>query len=352
MGYWRILLIPFACLYGLVIRFRHLLFNVGILKSETFPVPVIGVGNLSLGGTGKTPFVEYLIRLLMEENNVAILSRGYGRKTQGLQVANADSSFEDIGDEPMQYFHKFGNKITVLVDKNRRNGITRLLKSDHKPDVVLLDDSFQHRYVKPGLSILLTDCHKLYTDDYLLPAGTLRDTISAAKGADIIVVTKTDRVLSPFVRREIVNKLKVKQHQQLIFSYITYGKFVPFPGVEKYDDKKKPSSITLFSGIANATPLVEHARTLCNELNIIRFYDHHVYSKKDLMKIKKEFDDVFVKRKIIVTTEKDAMRLINSPYFRLLEKLPLYYIPIRIKIHKEDSLKFRNQIIEYVKQNR
>jgi tetraacyldisaccharide 4'-kinase len=328
------------------------LFNRGILKSESFPVAVIGLGNLSFGGTGKTPFVEYLVRLLVEDNSIATLSRGYGRKTKGFIVAGPESSCKDIGDEPMQYFHKFGNKITVAVDENRRNGIAQLLKMDHKPDVVLLDDSFQHRYVTPGISVLLTDSHKLYVDDYLFPSGTLRDTISAAKRADIVVVTKTDRVLSPFVRKEIVRKLNVRPHQQLIFSYITYGKFVPFPGVIRYEDKKKPSHIVLFSGIANADPLIEQVRSMCNELTILRFSDHHEYEKKDLLKIKTEFDNVFVKNKIILTTEKDAMRLINSPYFRLLEKLPLYYIPIRVKIHEKDRMKFRNKIIEYVRKDK
>lgn len=352
MNYWRILLIPFSCLYGLVIRLRHLLFDIGVLKSESFPVPVIGVGNLSLGGTGKTPFVEYLVRLLSEENSVATLSRGYGRKTKGFLLAETDCSYKDIGDEPMQYFHKFGSIITVAVDENRRNGIKQLLQMENKPDVVLLDDSFQHRYVKPGLSILLTDYQKLYTDNYLIPAGTLRDTVSAAKNANIIIVTKTDKVLSPFIRKEIIAKLRVKPEQQLFFSYITYGKFVPFPGVRKHDDEKKLSSIVLFSGIANAEPLIEHVRTICNTLTVMKFSDHHAYHERDLIKIKKEFDDIFVKRKIILTTEKDAMRLINSPYFRLLENLPLYYIPIRVKIHKKGRLKFRNQIIEYVKKNR
>ena len=352
MHYWRILLFPFACLYGLVIRLRHLLFNLGIIKSESFPIPIIGVGNLSLGGTGKTPFVEYLVRLLIEENSIATLSRGYGRKTKGFLLADAESSYEDIGDEPMQYFHKFGNKIIVAVDEDRRNGIRQLLKAEKKRDLILLDDSFQHRYVKPGLSILLTDYHKLYTDDYLLPSGTLRDTVSAAKRADIIIVTKTDKILSPFIRRDIVEKLRVKSNQQLFFSYISYGKFIPFPGVKKYDEEKKPGLIILFSGIANPAPLVEHIRLLSREMLTLRFPDHHEYNEKDLLKIKSEFDDAFIKRKIILTTEKDAMRLINSPYFRLLENLPLYYIPIRVKIQKEDSLMFKNQIFDYVKKDR
>jgi len=349
---WRILFLPFACLYGLAVRLRHLLFNIGILKSVSFPLPVIGIGNLSLGGTGKTPFVEYLIRLLTEDNEIATLSRGYGRKTKGFVLADSSSSFEDIGDEPMQYFHKFGNDITVAVDENRRHGITELIKTNPKPEVILLDDSFQHRYVKPGLSILLTDSHKLYPNDYLLPAGTLRDTVSAAKRADIIIVTKTDKVLSPFIRRDIVARLKVKPHQQLYFSYISYGKFVPFPGVKKYTDERKPGLIILFSGIANPAPLVEHACRLCREVVTLKFQDHHNYSEKDLLQIKSEHDDAFVRRKIILTTEKDAMRLINSPYFRLLEDLPLYYIPIRVKLHEQDRANFKNQILDYVKKDR
>ncbi len=352
MNYWRILLIPFSVLYGLIIRVRHFLFNIGILKSTSFPIPVIGVGNLSLGGTGKTPFVEYLVRLLIEENNIATLSRGYGRKTKGFRLANSESTYETIGDEPMQYYYKFGNKITVAVDENRKNGITQLLKADKKPNVVLLDDSFQHRYVKPGLSILLTDSHKLYKDDYLLPAGTLRDTVSAAKRADIIIVTKTDKILSPFTRKDIVEKLCIKPNQHLFFSYISYGKFFPFPGVNKFDDTQKPGLIILFSGIANPAPLIERVRMLCGEIITIQFSDHHMYNEKDLLKIKNEYDTAFPRRKIILTTEKDAMRLINSPYFRLLKDLPLYYIPIRVKIHKQDSLTFRNQITDYVKKDR
>lgn len=352
MNFWKLFLIPFSCLYGIAVRIRHLLFNIGILKSVSFPLPIIGVGNLSLGGTGKTPFVEYLIVLLSEDYNIATLSRGYGRKTKGFLLANTDCTFEDIGDEPMQYYQKFANTITVAVDENRRNGIKLLLEAEKKPDIILLDDSFQHRYVKPGLSILLTDKHKLYTDDYLLPSGTLRDTVSAAKRADIIVVTKTNKVLSPFTRKDIIEKLNVKKHQQLYFSYISYGRFMPFPGVEKYADKRKPGLIVLFSGIANTAPLIERIRPMSRELVILNFPDHHVYKEKDLLKIKSKYDAGFIGRKIILTTEKDAMRLINSPYFSLLKGMPLYYIPIRLKLHAKDRLKFKNQIIEYVKENK
>ncbi len=352
MSIWRILLIPFACIYGLVIRVRHFLFDKGVLPSESFPVPVIGVGNLSMGGTGKTPFVEYLVRLLNEEKQIAILSRGYGRKTKGFQLAGPDSSFEDIGDEPMQYYHKFGNDLTIAVDENRRNGIRELLKLNDQLDVIILDDSFQHRYVKPGISILLTDSHKLYVDDYLLPAGSLRDTVAATRHADFIVVTKTNKVLSPIVRKTIAAKLKPRPHQKLLFSFITYGKFVPFPGVSDYNERKKPGIVILFTGIVNPAPLAEHVRLMCNELITVRFRDHHVYSQKDLLRIKKMYDDAFGRRKIIITTEKDAMRLINSPYFRVLKGLPLFYIPIRVKIHEKDRQTFRKQILAYVEKNR
>lgn len=351
MNFWKLFLIPFGCLYGIAVRIRHFLFNIGVLKSVSFPLPVIGVGNLSFGGTGKTPFVEYLIDLLSPDYKVATLSRGYGRKTKGFLLADSECTFEDIGDEPMQYFQKFSSSIMVAVGENRRNGIKQLLEAEKKPDIILLDDSFQHRYVKPGLSILLTDKHKLYTDDYLLPAGTLRDTVAAAKRADIIIVTKTNKVLSPFTRKEIVEKLNVKNQQELYFSYISYGRFMPFPGVEKYDEKQKAGQIILFSGIANAAPLIEHIRQMSRELVVLDFPDHHEYKEKDFSKIKRKYDAAFFGKKIILTTEKDAMRLINSPYFSLLKGLPLYYIPIRLKLHAKDRLKFKNQIIEYVKKN-
>ena len=352
MDSWKIILFPIAWVYGWAIRFRHFLFNKGILRSRSFPMPVISVGNLSIGGTGKTPLIEYLIRLLIKENKIATLSRGYGRKTKGFLVGNQFSQHQEVGDEPMQYVRKFESKVLVAVDENRRKGIRHLMENDESLDLVLLDDAFQHRYVKPGLSILLTDFHKLYREDYLLPVGTLRDTIHAASRADIIIVTKSHKVLSPITRTRITDILKPEPHQSLYFSYLEYGEFEPLFDEYKQTIPKKIRTIILFSGIANSYPLQEHLQQLGDELHVIDFPDHHVYRKKDIEKVIKKYEDAFTKKKIIVTTEKDAMRLMNSPYISTLQNLPVYYKPVRVKLHKPDDERFENQILTYVKENK
>lgn len=352
MDSWKIILFPFAWMYGWIIRFRHFLFNIGLLRSESFKLPVISVGNISAGGTGKTPLIEYLIRLLVDDYKIATLSRGYGRKTKGYLTGNQFSLYTDVGDEPMQYIRKFKKKIVVAVSEKRRLGIRNLMKSDSEIDVVLLDDAFQHRYVKPGLSILLTDFHKLYKEDYLLPVGTLRDTNHATKRADIIIVTKSHRVLSPITRKRITDILKPEAHQSLYFSYLGYGEFVPLFDSDKKIYPDDLSSIVLFSGVANSYPLQEHLHNLCNELHVIDFFDHHVYKQKDIDLIISKYDEAFTSKKIIVTTEKDAMRLVNSPYISLLQKLPVFYKPVRVMFHKPDDEDFDNQILTYVRQNK
>lgn len=351
MGFWKLLLLPFATIYGLIIRLRHWMFNVNILKSKSYDIPIIGVGNLSLGGTGKTPMVEFLIRLLYDNYKIAVLSRGYGRSTKGYLIANQYSGHKDIGDEPMQYHHKYKNDVTVAVCEDRRVGIENLLQDNSLLDVVLLDDSFQHRYVVPGLSILLTDFHNLYMEDYLLPVGTLRDVVSEAKRADVIIVTKTYKVLSPITRRRIKSILKPEEHQSLYFSYIDYDEFTPLPGQERNKVPDKLNTIVMFCGIANSYPFQEHLRDYCNDLIVIDFPDHHIYSKKDLQLIKNTFTDVYTRNKILVTTEKDAMRLVKSEYIRELNDLPVFYVPIQIKLHGLDQSNFSNQIKKYVREN-
>ncbi len=350
---WKILLFPFAFLYGIAIMCRHVMFDWGILKSVKFDTPVIGVGNLSMGGTGKTPHIEYLINLLSPDYKLATLSRGYGRKTNDFIIANRNSTYKDIGDEPMQYVKKFSDKVTVAVDNNRAHGIYSLIQNDKTINVVLLDDAFQHRYVKPGLSILLTDYRNLYSEDFLFPSGTLRDVRSAAKRADIIVVTKTDKILSPIVRKTIRSRLHIKGHQNLYFSYMLHGRCLPFPGFDlPMVENKKFTVIIMFAGIVNTYPMKEHLREKCSELIALEFPDHHVYRKKDIELIKKTFDDEFTRKKILITTEKDAMRLINSPYLRILKDLPLYYLPVKVKFHGLDETNFSNQVKKYVRENK
>ncbi len=315
-------------------------------------MPVIGVGNLSLGGSGKTPQIEYLINLLLPNYKLATLSRGYGRKTKVFLLANQYSTYEDVGDEPLQYTHKYGNKVTVAVDNRRVHGINSLMMNDKNLEVILLDDAFQHRYVKPGLSLLLTDYRNLYANDFLFPVGTLRDVRSSAKRADIIIVTKTDKVMSPIVRRHIRKKLDIKGHQSLYFSYLVHGKCQAFPGLDLPKvEQQQIHSIVMFSGIANAYPMKEHLRKKCSDLIVLDFPDHHVYREKDVELIKKTFDDLFTNKKILVTTEKDTMRLMNSPYFCILKNLPLYYLPIEVKFHGLDETNFTNQIKKYVREN-
>jgi tetraacyldisaccharide 4'-kinase len=346
----RLLLMPFAWIYGLIMLIRGKLFDWKILPSQSFTLPVISVGNLSYGGTGKTPMVEYIINMFENEKRIATLSRGYKRKTRGFVLAHQKSTYEEIGDEPLQYKTKFKN-IEVAVHERRREGIKKLLKQFSDLDMVLLDDAFQHRYVRPGMSILLTDFHKLYINDFPLPAGTLREFRSAARRADIIIITKTPSVLSPITRRRLTGLIKPRDHQQLLFSYIKYGQAVPI--CEKHEEHRKDryNTILLFAGIANSYPLQEHLRSMCHELHVMDFKDHHKYSIQDLEKIKGNFDNMFTRNKVIFTTEKDAMRLDKSKLSKVIKDMPIFYIPIEIGLHNGDSIIFDDQIRAYVEKN-
>jgi tetraacyldisaccharide 4'-kinase len=350
MDLLRILLIPISLLYQLVLNIRHLLYDIGIFRSKTFDFPTICVGNLSFGGTGKTPHIEYLVKLLQNDYRLAILSRGYKRKTKGFVLATDVSTFETIGDEPLQYAKKFKD-IDVGVDANRNAGIAKLRALKPQPEIILLDDAFQHRQINAGLKILLTDFHNLYPNDFLFPAGSLRDTMRASKRADIIVVTKTPKVFSPFTRRRLTEIINPRPGQSLHFSYLKYGNMVPVFKNNKIYTPRTVSNILLFCGIANPYPLQEHLYTQCNNLIMMKFNDHHVFTKKDIAKIIAAFDDIFSKNKIMVTTEKDAMRLIDSPYFSQLKNLPLFYVPVVVEFHESKGQQFDNQVIEYVREN-
>lgn len=346
----KIFWMPLAWLYHLVLFFRHLSYDTGLISSRAYAFPVICVGNLSLGGTGKTPHIEYLIRLLKPAWRIATLSRGYGRITRGYLEATPDLTASEIGDEPRQFASKFPD-ISVAVDERRVRGIQKLRKKTSPPEIVLLDDAFQHRKVKAGLNLLLTDYHQLYSDDFLFPAGQLRDTKSSAKRAQAIIVTKTPAIFSPFLEENLRSRLKPKHDQLLFFSYIKYGGFVPVSSKEKNCLTKNPSSILLVTGIANAYPLKEHLGTRCNELVEISYPDHHAYTEKDFLKISNAFGAILGKNKLIVTTEKDAMRFKDSPYFRILENLPLCYVPIEVAFHQNKGIQFDEYILDYVRKD-
>lgn len=338
---------PFALFYGLITWFRNKFFDWGVLSEKEHAVPLISVGNLSMGGTGKTPLTEYLIRLLQDDYKVATLSRGYGRKTKGFVLADEKANALTIGDESMQYFKKFA-KATVAVSENRNKGVDKLLENVPDLELILLDDAFQHRHIKPGLQILLTDFYRLYSKDYVFPAGRLREFRSGSDRADIVVVTKTPVVLSPITRRRITRELNLKKNQLLLFSKIAYDKLTPyFPNYTKRL-KKQYSHIVLFTGIANNYPLQDHLKQFCTELTVLSFPDHYAYQQKDIDHILKTYDDVFSKNKIVVTTEKDAMRLQDCKKIFLFEEVPFYYVPIRTVFHNGDGKLLSKACMEFL----
>jgi tetraacyldisaccharide 4'-kinase len=299
-----------------------------------------------MGGTGKTPHVEYLIRLLKGHKRVAVLSRGYKRKTRGFLEATPESSYLDIGDEPMQYVAKYPD-ITVAVCEKREKGITQLLAKQDPPEVIILDDAFQHRYVKPSFNILLTDYFNLYVDDFIFPSGKLREFRCGVKRADIVVVTKTDPILPSIEREFIKNKLRIKQ--KIYFSYIKYLKPISIhdPEITLPD---RVTTIFMIAGIANPYPLEKYLNDYCIDLQSFIFPDHHCYTKKNIQTIIKEFNSHLSKTKFIVTTEKDAQRLKIEPFRSLLAELPVYYIPIQVAFHKDEERSF-DEIVKFNSSN-
>ena len=343
----RFLLFPISMVYHIVLTIRHKLYDWRILKSQRFERPVICVGNLNLGGTGKTPHTEYLIELLKNDYHLATLSNGYGRKSKGFRLANAACTYEDLGDEPLQYFTKYPD-IQVAVDKNRAEGIAHLLW-EQGVEVVLLDDAFQHRGIEAGLNILLTDYQHLYCDDFLFPAGTLRDIKLAAKRADIIVVSKSPKAMNGEEKQQVVDKLKPTERQKVYFSYLEYDKLKPLTANAGSFDTDSAESILLFCGIANPNPLIDKLKKQYKHLEAMTFADHHPYTGNDVKSILKQFENLSDEKKIIVTTEKDAARLTNSPYLCQFETTPLYALPISVHFHEEE--KFNEEILNYVRKN-
>ncbi len=313
----RKILLPFSWIYGLVTTLRNWLYDRGFLYSKAYDLSIIGVGNLSVGGTGKTPMVEYLIRLLQDRYKVATLSRGYGRTTKGFILAYRDDTAASIGDEPLQMFWKFP-KVKVAVCENRVEGVDKLLARYPNLQVLILDDAFQHRRIKTGLTILLTPYHALYVDDLLLPAGDLRESVRGAKRAQIVVVTKCPEELSRSAQAIIKDKLNLKEGQRLFFSKIVYSDKV------RSLEESYPISFLmekewlLITGIANSTPLTNFLEERGVRFQHLQYKDHHSYSARDISDILKKAEDGHM-----LTTEKDFVRLTG-----LLPKDRLYYLPI------------------------
>jgi len=338
-----IILLPISMIYGIVTLIRNLLFNIGVFRQKKHPVTVISVGNLSMGGTGKTPFVEYLILHLKDLYKLATLSRGYGRNTKGFRLGDKNSTANMIGDEPQQYLNKFDH-ILVAVDGRRNRGVKKLLEKESDLDVIILDDAFQHRWIKPDLSILLTDFHQLYHKDFVFPSGSLREFRYNSRRADIVIVTKTPVVLSPITRRRITNEMMLKPYQKLLFTKIDYDGFVSWQGRKKLNKPPQVSTIILFTGIANSYPLQDYLKRNCTELVVISFPDHHHFKEKDIQLILDTYHDQFTNNKLLVTTEKDIQRLDICSKNEALKELPLYYIPIHISFHHDDEQELENSL--------
>ena len=330
----RRFLLPFSIVYGVVTWFRNYLFNIGFFKAYFFDLPIIAVGNLSVGGTGKTPQIEYLVRLLSNDFQVAILSRGYKRKSSGFLLADAFSDAESIGDEPFQYYKKFRN-IDVAVDSDRKNGIEKLLALPKKPDIILLDDAFQHRRVRAGFYVLLTAFDQLYCNDFVLPAGNLRESRSGAKRADVIVVTKCPADLDQESRVRITKKLNILSHQKIFFATVVYDDVVRSEVDILSVSQVKEASKTIVAGIAKPEPFVDFIKN--DNDSILLFPDHHHFSNDEILNIKQKSID-----KIIVTTEKDFVRLQNGAL-----QDNLFYLSIKTKFI-ENGENFDKMIREFV----
>lgn len=314
MNALRKILFPFALLYEGIIRLRNACFDRGILTTRSYDFPVICVGNLSVGGTGKTPMVEYLIRLFQPQYTVATLSRGYGRKTKGFYRLNGKESATQTGDEPLQFKMKFP-EVLVTVGEDRQQGIAKIKAQQPHLDVVLLDDAYQHRKVTPGFSILLTAYGALYTADRMLPVGNLREPKSGAQRADVVVVTKCPSDISIVEQKHIQQELSLMPEQQLYFTKIGYADAV-FNAEEECDLKELPTNFCLVTGIAKPEPLVHYLKNRQLTFRHRRFKDHHHFSAKEIAQLQKE--------RCIITTEKDYMRLKSS-----IQSPSLYYLPIQ-----------------------
>ncbi len=344
-------LAPLSWLYGLAVSLRNWLFNVGLLHQQSYDIPVISVGNITVGGTGKTPHVEYLVRLLDKLTKVAVLSRGYKRKTKGYVLADDDSTAASIGDEPFQMKRKFKD-IYVAVDANRREGIARLTTDQSTNDVgvILLDDAFQHRYVKPGINILLVDYHRLIIYDKLLPAGRLREPLSGKRRADFVIVTKCPADLKPMDIRVLTKAMSLYPYQELFFTTMEYGELYPLFNGNDDVPKLKGHNVLMLTGIASPEEMENDIKIKCRSLRTMAFRDHHVFTTKDIEAINDAFAQM-ESPKIIVTTEKDSTRLLQIQLSTSI-KSALYVLPIRVRFMlSQDEELFNNKIISYVRKN-
>jgi tetraacyldisaccharide 4'-kinase len=333
------------------------MYNTGILPSVEFQLPVICVGNITVGGTGKTPHTEYLLELLRGNFKVATLSRGYKRKTRDFRIASSSSLVSDIGDEPMQIFRKFTD-VMVTVDRNRVHGVNKILQGNPETEVIILDDGFQHRSITPGFSILLSDFERLIVRDHMMPFGSLRESKGNMRRADIILITKSPENISPIQRRLIVKEVDKAPYQNLYFTTLTYK--APLPVFENKDPEETHSDlsqcagcgIVLITGIANPLPLKEYLQKTAGEIIHLSFPDHYNFKEKDIDNIYSAYNDLKSPTKYLFTTEKDSVRLREFTNIAEPIRSAFFYIPVGIHFLNDDKDEFDNLIVDYVRKNK
>lgn len=345
---FKFLLLPIALLFGLAVYIRNRFYDWGFLKSFSFDFPIISVGNLSVGGTGKTPHVEYLIRLLSSHQfQVATLSRGYKRKTRGYILATTEHHADHIGDEPSLIKKKYPH-VAVAVSESRSVAVPQILSEVPNTDVILLDDAFQHRGIEPGMSIVLTDYSHPFTRDFLLPFGTLREPRSAYHRADFIIVTKCPPDLSQQQRAAMIKEINPGKHQAVFFSYLKY--YRPYNIVNNQDklELTKDLHVFLFCGIARPENLEQHIRAQVGELWVKEFDDHHPFDRYDLEVLNEAFENIKEEKKVLMTTEKDLTRLFAHKETIIQKKLPIYAQPIQVEFFEQDKQLFEQEILNYL----
>jgi tetraacyldisaccharide 4'-kinase len=352
----KILLYPLSWLYGIAVFARNQMYDLNILKSKEFNVPVISVGNITVGGTGKTPHVEYLADLLQKKFEVATLSRGYKRDTKGFRYVKTSSKVADVGDEPLQIKNKFP-KVRVCVCEDRVIGVEKLLQpaAAKIPNVVLLDDAYQHRRITPGMNILLIDYNRQMRKDSLLPAGRLRESSSQMSRAHIIIYTKCPDKLTRMMLRNLLNNANLQPYQKIYFTTLDYQKIIPVFSAKKLEDdfyEKKTYSSLIVTGVARPKPMYKYLDQFLKKIETLEYHDHHNFTKDDITSIMQKFDELLSRKKIIITTEKDAVRLKEMDDLPDKFKDVLYYLPIKVSFLEGEGKSFDDKILNYVGQNK
>lgn len=351
----KVVLLPLSKLYGAATYVRNKMFDLKILPVHSFDVPIIVVGNIACGGTGKTPITEYIIEAMRLKYHIAMVSRGYKRDTKGFVVATAKSTPSDIGDEAYQIYKKFGGKVVVAVGEDRVNAIKEVLAIDPDINLIVLDDAFQHRYVQPTLSIVVTECNRPYYNDHLLPYGRLRESKMAVNRADFVVVSKCPPTLKDIDYRLIAKSLNLFPCQELFFSRMLYQELVPiFPdqtrAVPYLDWMTEDDYILAVAGIGNPRPFVRYLKSFKPRVRVDVFSDHHKFTRRDMEHLLERFKTMRGSKRVLITTEKDAVRMAASPYFPPELRSVAYYLPIKLEFSSHSTAKFEDAIVRHLRQ--